>query len=325
MHPFSFHAAATEQEAIAEAAAGGRYIAGGTTLVDLMREEVERPRRLIDINRLPLRDVHVQDDGLVIGALARMSDVARDPATAQVQPLIVDALVEGASPQIRNMASIGGNLLQRVRCSYFRTLDAPCNKRTPGSGCSAIGGANSGHALFGTSVHCVATHPSDLAVALVALDAVILTRGPGGARRFPVEALYRMPGETPHLEHTLEPGEMIVEIRVPHGSYARRARYLKVRDRASYEFAVVSVAVAMDIDGGIVRDVRLAAGGVGTMPWRLRGSEAVLTGRQSGRAAWRDAAERAIDGAQPLVGNHFKVELLRRTVVRALEMVGGAA
>jgi xanthine dehydrogenase YagS FAD-binding subunit len=322
MYPFSFHAAATEQEAIAAALAGGRYIAGGTTLVDLMREEVERPRRLIDINRLPLRGVHVEDDALVIGALTRMSDVAAHAATAQAQPLIVEALVEGASPQIRNMASIGGNLLQRVRCGYFRSLDAPCNKRTPGSGCSAIEGVNSGHAMFGTSAQCVATHPSDLAVALVALDAVVLTRGPHGARRFPVEALYRMPRDTPHLEHTLEPGEMIVEIRVPHGPYARRARYLKVRDRASYEFAVVSVAVALDLDGDTVRGVRLAAGGVGTVPWRLRDAEAVLTGR-SDRAAWHEAATQAVAGATPLSGNHFKVELLRRTVVRALEMACG--
>jgi xanthine dehydrogenase YagS FAD-binding subunit len=322
MHPFSFHTAANEQDAIAGAAAGGRYIAGGTTLVDLMREEVEHPHRLIDINRLPLRGVRMEDDALVIGAVARMSDVAADPVTAQAQPMLVEALVEGASPQIRNMASIAGNLLQRVRCPYFRTLDAPCNKRVPGSGCSAIDGVNGGHALFGTSEHCVATHPSDLAVALVALDALVLTRGPRGARRFPVEALYRMPGETPHLEHTLEPGEMIVEVRVPHGSSARRARYLKVRDRASYEFAVVSVAAVLDLDGSIVRDVRLAAGGVGTLPWRLRGAEAALTGRRSDRPAWHEAATQAVAGAQPLSGNHFKVEMLRRTVVRALEMVG---
>lgn len=322
MHPFSYHAAESEQAAIAGAVAGGRYIAGGTTLVDLMREEVEQPQRLIDINRLPLRDVHLHDDGLVIGALARMSDVASHPAVGRAQPLIVEALVEGASPQVRNMASIGGNLLQRVRCPYFRTLDAPCNKRTPGSGCAAIDGVNSGHAVFGTSAHCVATHPSDLAVALVALGGIIRVRGAGGEREFPVEDLYRLPGETPHLEHTLEPGELIVEIRVPHGSYARRARYLKVRDRASYEFAVVSVAVALDIDGGVVRAVRLAAGGVGTRPWRLRESEAVLAGQRPNAAAWQAAADRAVEGAKPLSGNRYKIELLRRTVVRALHMAG---
>ena len=249
MHPFSYVAADNEQAAIAAAAAGGRYVAGGTTLIDLMREEVEQPQRLIDINPLPLRTIRLQDNALVVGALARMSDVAAHPAVRGSQPLIAEALIEGASPQIRNMASIGGNLLQRVRCPYFRTLDAPCNKRTPGSGCSAIDGINTGHALFGTSAHCVATHPSDLAVALVALDATVTLRRPAGERRMPVEDLYRLPGETPHLEHTLEPGELIVEVQVPHGRYARRARYLKVRDRASYEFAVVSVAAALDVTG----------------------------------------------------------------------------
>ena len=321
MYPFSYVAVKDAETAIAAAAAGGRFVAGGTTLIDLMREEVERPSRLVDINSLPLRTVRLDDDAVVIGALARMADVAEHPAIRRSQPLIAEALIEGASPQIRNMASIGGNLLQRVRCPYFRTLDAPCNKRVPGSGCSAIEGANAGHALFGTSAHCVATHPSDLAVALVALDASVTLRGPSATRHIAVENLYRLPGDTPHLEHNLERGELIVEVRVPHSPYARSARYLKVRDRASYEFAVVSVAAALDITDGVIGAARLAAGGVGTRPWRLRASEHALAGQRPGRAAWEAAGRLAIDGAQPLSGNHFKVELLRRAVARTLEMV----
>jgi len=322
MHPFSYQTVRTADEAIAAAAAGGRYLAGGTTLIDLMREEVERPERLIDINRLALRDVALDGDTLVIGALARMSDVAAHPVTARAQPLIVEALLEGASPQLRNMASIGGNLLQRTRCPYFRTLDAPCNKRTPGSGCSAIDGINAGHAILGTSEHCVATHPSDLAVALVALDGVVRVRGAKGERRFPVEDLFRLPGDTPHLEHTLEPGELILAVEVPPGAPAGRARYLKVRDRASYEFALTSAAVALHIDDGVIRAARIAAGGVGTKPWRMRASEAALAGQRPGRTAWEEAAARAVSGAKPLSGNGYKVELLRRTIVRALEMAG---
>jgi xanthine dehydrogenase YagS FAD-binding subunit len=325
MYPFSYRSARSEQDAIAGALAGGRYLAGGTTLVDLMREEVERPERLIDINRLALRDIRLDGNTLILGALARMADVAADPATRQAQPLIVEALLEGASPQLRNMASIGGNLMQRVRCPYFRSLDAPCNKRDPGSGCAAIGGVNGGHAILGTSDHCVATHPSDLAVALVALDGVVLLRGPDGERRLRVEDLYRLPGDTPHLEHTLSPGELIIAVEVPHGAYAGGARYLKVRDRASYEFALVSIAAALEIEDGVIRSARLAAGGVGTRPWRLRPSEDALIGQRVGPSSWQAAADVATEGARPLSGNHFKVELLRRTVVRALEMTGEPA
>ncbi len=325
MFPFTYERVTTEQQAIGAGAKGGRYIAGGTTLIDLMREGVERPRELIDINALPLREISVGPEGLRIGSLARMADVAADPAVARAQPLIVEALLEGASPQLRNMASIGGNLLQRVRCSYFRALDAPCNKRDPGSGCAAREGLNASHALFGTSERCVATHPSDLAVALVALEAVVHARGPEGGRLFPVEGLYRLPGDTPQFEHTLGPGELIVAVQVPHGAYARRARYLKVRDRASYEFALVSAAVALEIEDGEVRGARIAAGGVGTIPWRLRAAEAAVVGRRPTGATWQSAAERAVEGARPLSGNGYKVELLRRTVARALEMASEAA
>ncbi|MFC7398214.1 FAD binding domain-containing protein [Chelatococcus sp. GCM10030263] len=325
MLPFTLEKAPSTEAAILAATAGARYIAGGTTLIDLMREEVERPERLIDINALPLTGIRVEGDDLVIGALARMSEVAAHPDVQRLQPLIAETLIEGASPQLRNMASIGGNLLQRVRCPYFRMLDAPCNKRDPGSGCSAIDGLNAGHAILGTSDHCIATHPSDLAVALVALDATMRVRGPQGERSFPVEELFRLPGDTPHLEHTLALGELITEVRVPTGAHSRRARYLKVRDRASYEFALVSAAVALEIDGGVIRQARLAAGGVATLPWRLRDCEAALVGRPAERQTFEEAAQLATQGARPLQHNHYKVELLPRTIVRALEMTGEVA
>jgi xanthine dehydrogenase YagS FAD-binding subunit len=325
MLPFSFEKVRTEQDAIRAAAAGARYIAGGTTLIDLMRDEVERPERLVDINALPMADIRADGSDLVIGALARMSDVAAHPETKRLQPLIAESLIEGASPQLRNMASMGGNLLQRVRCPYFRMLDAACNKRDPGSGCSAIDGLNAGHAILGTSDHCVATHPSDVAVALVALGATMRVRGPQGERTFPVEDLFRLPGDTPHLEHTLRPGELIVEIRVPGGPYARQTRYLKVRDRASYEFALVSAAVALETAGGTIRQARIAVGGVGTRPWRMRAVEEALRGKATDRDAFEAAARLSLEGTRPLAHNHYKVELLPRTIVRALEMAGGTA
>jgi xanthine dehydrogenase YagS FAD-binding subunit len=325
MLPFALEKARSAEEAIAAAATGARYIAGGTTLIDLMREEVERPERLIDINALPLTGIRVEGGDLVIGALARMADVAAHPDVQRLQPLIAESLIEGASPQLRNMASIGGNLLQRVRCPYFRMLDAPCNKRAPDSGCAAIDGLNAGHAILGTSDRCVATHPSDLAVALVALDATMRVRGPRGERSFPVEELFRLPGDTPHLEHTLLPGELIIEVRVPGGAHARRARYLKVRDRASYEFALVSAAAALAIEDGVIRQARLAVGGVGTRPLRLRACEAALVGRKPERPTFEEAAKLAAQGARPLQHNHYKVDLLPRTIVRAFEMTGEVA
>jgi xanthine dehydrogenase YagS FAD-binding subunit len=320
MIPFTLHRAHSEREAIAHAQAGGRYIAGGTTLVDLMREEVERPEKLIDINAIPLNYLREEQGDLVIGALSRMSDVAAHPLTRKLQPLLSETLVEGASPQLRNMASIGGNLLQRVRCPYFRMLDAACNKRTPGAGCSAIDGLHAGHAILGGSASCVATHPSDLAVSLVALEATVRVLGPNGERSFPVEDLYRLPGDTPHLEHTLLPGELILEVRVPGGPHAHRARYLKVRDRASYEYALVSAAAALDVADGVIRHARIACGGVGTRPWRMQASEQVLVGKAPDRAAFDQAGQAALAGVQPLHHNRYKVPLLARTIARALEM-----
>ncbi len=322
MYAFTLHKARGPEDAIAAAAAGARYIAGGTTLIDLMREEVERPDKLVDINALPLGDIRVEGDVLILGALARMSDIAAHPDVQRLQPLVAESLIEGASPQLRNMASIGGNLLQRVRCPYFRMLDAPCNKRDPGSGCSAIDGLNAGHAVLGASNQCAATHPSDVAVAFVALDATMTVRGPDGERSFPIEELFRLPGDTPHLEHTLLPGELITEIRIPGGLYSRRARYLKVRDRQSYEFALVSAAAALDIEDGVIRSARIACGGVGTKPWRMRACEDALVGRAADRTAFQEAAQLALEGAKPLHHNHYKLELLPRTITRALEMAG---
>lgn len=325
MRTFALEKVRSTEQAIAAAAKGGRYIAGGTTLIDLMREEVEEPERLLDINALPLRGVRSDGDTLVFGALTRMSEIAAHPEVRRRQPLIAESLLEGASPQLRNMASIGGNLLQRVRCPYFRMLDAPCNKRVAGSGCAAIGGLNAGHAILGTSDHCAATHPSDVAVALVALDATMRVRGPDGERSFPVEELFRLPGETPNLEHTLRPGELILEVRVADGRHSRRARYLKVRDRSSYEFALVSAAAALEVEGGIIRNARIAAGGVGTRPWRMRACEAALVGRPLQRDSFEQAARLSLEGAKALAHNHYKLDLMPRTIVRALELAGEVA
>ena len=323
--PFQLSRANAVDEALAAARAGARYIAGGTTLVDLMRDEVERPTHLVDINRLPLRGIRVEDGTLVIGALARMADVAAHPDTRRLQPLIAEALVEGASPQLRNMASIGGNLLQRVRCPYFRAPSGACNKREPGSGCAALAGVNDGHAILGTSEHCIAVHPSDLAVSLVALDATVQVRGADGERSLPVERLYRLPQHTPHLEHELLPGELLTEIRVPAAAHALRARYLKVRDRASYEFALVSVAAAIEVAHGKVRSVRLAAGGVGTRPWRLRACEEALVGQPASRASFERAARLSVVGVRRSASTAFKATLLPRTLVRALELARDTA
>jgi xanthine dehydrogenase YagS FAD-binding subunit len=323
MLPFSLERANSIEAAIDAAASGARFIAGGTTLVDLMRDEVERPARLIDINALPLDRVRVEGGQLVIGALARMADVAADAEVRRHHPLIAESLIEGASPQIRNMATMGGNLLQRVRCPYFRMLDAPCNKRTPNSGCSAVQGLNAGSAILGTSDQCVATHPSDVAVALVALEATMRVRGPKGERTFPVADLFRLPNATPHLEHTILPAELIMDIRVPIGPHGQHARYLKVRDRASYEFALVSAAVALTLDNGLLTHLRIAVGGVGTMPLRMQACEAALLGKRLDRGSIEQAAQLSLRGSRMLDHNRYKAELLPRTIVRAIEMAGG--
>lgn len=321
MFPFQYTKAADEQSALRAAAAGARYIAGGTTMVDLMRETVERPDSLVDINGLPYASIDVQPGRVTVGSLVRMSELAAHPVVRQQLPMLSQALELSASPQLRNMASIGGNLLQRTRCLYFRDVSAPCNRRTPGAGCAALEGFNRAHAILGTSRHCVAAHPSDVAVALAALDTVVLARNTNGERRIPFSELLREPGDTPQKENNLRPGELIVAVEVPMGPETRRSGYLKVRDRESYEFALTSAAVALDIVAGIIRGARIAVGGVATVPWRLPGVEAALIGRAPTADVFHGAATLAADGAIPLRENGFKVELLKRTVEKQLATV----
>jgi xanthine dehydrogenase YagS FAD-binding subunit len=323
VYPFSFSKATDERSALAAASSGARYIAGGTTLVDLMRETVEQPAAVVDINALPYRSIDLQVSRLRIGSLVRMSALAAHPDVRREFPVIVQALELSASAQLRNMASIGGNLMQRPRCLYFRDVSASCNRRTPGSGCAAVNGLNRAHAILGTSEQCVATHPSDLAVALVALDAVVITRDGTGERQIPIGQFFRQPGTTPDQEHDLRPGELIVAVDVPTGPEMRRSGYLKVRDRESFEFALTSAAVALHIDAGVIRAARVAVGGVGTVPWRLPAVEQALQGRVPGADLWSAAAARAADGAKPLQKNGFKVELVKRTVERQLQKVAG--
>ncbi|MFD9958791.1 FAD binding domain-containing protein [Amycolatopsis sp. NPDC058986] len=311
MRPFDLTAPTTVEAALS---APGTFLAGGTTLVDLMKLNVLTPPRVLDINALPLRGIETED-GLRIGALERMSDIAAHPG---VYPVISRALLLSASQQLRNMASIGGNLLQRTRCTYFRDVATPCNKRKPGSGCPAISGANRMHAVLGTSDHCVATHASDVAVALVALDAEIRLAGADGDRTVKLADFYRLPGETPEVENELRSGELITEVVVPRLAWATRSTYVKVRDRQSYEFALCSAAVALDIQDSRVVDARVAAGGVATVPWRLPEVEAALRGAPATLASFEAAAALAAEGAKPLAMNGFKVSLLKRTVIRAL-------
>jgi xanthine dehydrogenase YagS FAD-binding subunit len=311
MRPFELTAPETVEAALASP---GTFLAGGTTLVDLMKLNVLTPQHVLDINELPLRGIDTSD-GLRIGALERMSDIAGQPG---VYPVITRALLLSASQQLRNMASIGGNLLQRTRCTYFRDVAMPCNKRQPGSGCSAISGANRMHAVLGTSDSCVATHASDLAVALVALDAEIRLVSTTGSRTVKLADFYRLPGDTPEMENDLRPGELITEVLVPRLDWASRSTYVKVRDRQSYEFALCSAAVALDIQDSHIVDARVAVGGVATVPWRLAAVEAALRGAPATPEAFEAAASVAADGARPLSANGFKVSLLKRTVVRAL-------
>jgi xanthine dehydrogenase YagS FAD-binding subunit len=311
MRPFELTAPETVEAALASP---GAFLAGGTTLVDLMKLNVLTPQHVQDINALPLRGIDTTD-GLRIGALERMGDVARHPG---VYPVVSEALLLSASQQLRNMASIGGNLLQRTRCGYFRDVATPCNKREPGSGCSAISGANRMHAVLGASDSCVATHASDVAVALVALDAEIRLVSEAGERTVALADFYRLPGDTPEVENDLRPGELITEVVVPRLDWAWRSTYVKVRDRQSYEFALCSAAVALDIQDSHVVDARVAVGGVATKPWRLTGVEAALRGKPATEASFEAAASLAAEEAKPLSGNGFKVSLLKRTVVRAL-------
>jgi xanthine dehydrogenase YagS FAD-binding subunit len=295
-----------------------KFIAGGTDLVQLMKDLVEQPRHLVDLERLPLRAVELAATRTRIGALATMSDVADDAALAARHPLIAQALLASAAPQLRNMATIGGNMLQRTRCVYFRNTAFPCNKRVPGSGCPAIAGDNRMLAIFGGSALCVATHPSDLAVALVALDASLELTGPGGSRTVALADFHLVPGTTPQHETVLRPGEIITSVSVPAGAAGQRSHYLKVRDRASFEFALVSAAVVVALDQGRITRARVAMGGVGPKPWRLPAVEAALVGEPATRAAFTAAAAKAAEGAHALADNGFKIVLMQRALVRAL-------
>ena len=308
---------------------GAKYIAGGTDLMQLAKEGVEQPRQLIDIAALLPRTISKADANvgatavgtLRLGALATMSEAAAHPDVRAGWPAISEALLLSASPQIRNMGTMGGNLLQRTRCGYFRDTGSACNKRAPGSGCPAIGGDNRGLGVLGVSAHCIATHPSDLPVALVAMDASVELLSPNGGKRVvPLGEFYRLPGDTPQIETNLLPGELIAAILVPPSASAARSRYVKVRDRATFEFAVVSAAVALDVQGGTVREVRIALGGVAHKPWRLPQVEEALHGRPATEEAFQAAAALASRGAQPATQNAFKVKLAQRAVFRALSL-----
>lgn len=320
MRPFTYSAAATVEEAVAAAASGARFLAGGTTLYDLMKLDVEAPASVVDVSRIT--ELALVDTGgpgeLVIGAGARMSDVAEDPVLLRDYPALAESLAKAASQQLRTMATVGGNLLQRTRCAYFRGPGYPCNKREPGSGCSAIGGLDRGHAVLGGSDSCVAVYPGDWAVALLAFDALVDVAGPDGERTVPLSGLHRAPGGTPHLEHTLAPGELIVRIRIPATPAGRASTYHKVRDRESYAFALASAAAALAFDGAVVAEARLAVGGVATRPWRSEEAEALLTGRPLTAESARAAAEALFAGAAPGRANGYKIELGVRTVVDAL-------
>ena len=296
-----------------------KFIAGGTNLVDLMKYEVERPGRLIDITHLPLKAVEeTPDGGLLIGALVPNTDLAYHPMIEARYPLVGSAILAGASQQLRNMASVGGNLLQRTRCPYFYDVVTPCNKREPGSGCSAIGGLNRGHAILGTSEACIATHPSDMCVALAALDASVHVTGPNGTRRIAFKDFHRLPGDRPQQDTNLAPDEIITAVELPAKGFASNYSYLKIRDRLSYAFALVSVAAALELQGGTIIDARFAVGGVAHKPWRVPAAEAALRGQTPGAAVFRRAADIALEGARPQEHNAFKVELARRAIVRTL-------
>jgi xanthine dehydrogenase YagS FAD-binding subunit len=306
---------------------GARYIGGGTNLLDLMKGDVEHPLRLVDVTRAGLDRIDdLPGGGLRIGAGVRNADAARHAAVRQRYPLLAQAMLSGASAQLRNMATMGGNLMQRTRCPYFTdTAFSHCNKRAPGSGCDARRGYQRMHAILGASPACVAVNPSDMSVALAALEAVVLLRSAQGERQVPMADFHRLPGDTPQQDTVLQPGELIVAIDLPPSRLARHSHYLKLRDRASYAFALVSVAAALEMEGGTVRQARIALGGVAHKPWRRPEAEALLQGRPLDEALCRAAAQRLLEGAQPLEGNRFKVELAQRAIVRALRIAGEGA
>jgi xanthine dehydrogenase YagS FAD-binding subunit len=325
MKPFTYVRPPDARAALAAAGAtGASFLAGGTTLVDLMRLEVMSPSALVDLGQLPLAAIERSGDGLRIGAMARNSDVATHGLVVERYPLLAQALLAGASQQVRNMATVGGNLMQRTRCPYFRDAAVPCNKRAPGSGCSALDGYTRSHAILGTSASCIAAHPSDMCVALAALDAVVHTRHAGRERAIPIADFHTLPGEHPEIETALEHGELISHVELPPSPFAAHARYVKVRDRAAFAFALAAAAVGLDVADGRIRGARIALGGVATKPWRALEAEQALIGQAPGRAAFERAAAAAIVDPKPRRDNAFKVGLAKRTIVRALELAWGA-
>lgn len=323
MMNFDYVRPSTVAEAVAAASEkGATYLASGTNLLDLMKGGISHPHRLVDVTRLPGLDriEHLADGGVRIGALVRNADLAHDAAFARAFPSVAEALLSGASAQLRNAATVGGNLLQRTRCAYFYDTPSACNKRWPGAGCDARHGENRLHAVLGWSEACIATHPSDFCVPLVAFDAVVEIEGKSGRRELPLEALHRLPGDTPERETVLERGDLIVALRLPAEArgFAAHARYIKVRERTSYAFAVVSAAASLRIEQGTIREARLAFGGVAAKPWRAREAEQVLAGRAPDVAGFRDAARAALADAKPSGDNAFKIELAQRNLVRAL-------
>lgn len=327
MHPFAYARAADTDQAVAMATADPRtsFLAGGTTQLDLMKDGVLSPDRLIDITRLPLGGITHTDTTIRVGALTTMEELAADPVVRRLLPFVREALLLGASVQLRNLATVGGNLLQRTRCRYFRDPTVPaCNKRSPGSGCAAVTGVHRMHAVLGTSDHCIALHASDVAVPLTALDALVHVRGVDGDRSIPLTRFYLPPGDTPHVENVLRHGELITAVEIPLPVAGTRSHYLKVRDRVSYEFALVSAGVALAVEDGLVQEARVALGGVGTLPWRAWDAEDVLRGARADDEVFRAAAGAALRGARPLPGTAFKVELAERTLLRALRTVTGA-
>jgi len=330
MKTFQLTRAADSAQAIASAAKAStaqqgaeiRFVGGGTTLIDLMKLNVEQPQALVDINRLPLDKIEVlPDGGLTIGAVVRNSDLAFHPIVRKNHTVLSEAILSGASAQLRNMATTAGNLLQRTRCMYFRATDMPCNKREPGSGCAAIHGVNRSLAILGTSEHCIATNPSDMNVAMAALEATIHVRGTKGERTIPIADFHVLPGSTPQRETVLEPGDLITHVTLPAPAPGSRSLYLKLRDRASYEFALASAAVVITVANGKVTRARIALGGVGTKPWRSTEAEGELTGQTATEGVFRKAAEAALLGAKPQSENGFKVELAKRCLAHALKLV----
>ncbi|HEY9759153.1 MAG TPA: xanthine dehydrogenase family protein subunit M [Oculatellaceae cyanobacterium] len=321
MKPVTYKRAVKSEEAISSASVGHSfYLAGGTTLIDLMKLDVVEPEHLIDINKLSLADIELKNDAIRVGALVKNSDLAHHPLILEHFPVLSQALLSGASPQLRNMATVGGNIMQRTRCYYFRDTTLPCNKREPGSGCPAIGGHNRIHAILGGSDKCIAVNPSDMCVALAALDASVNTVGPSGKKTIPLVDFHVAPGEHPNIETVLDKDALIESITIPLHPRNKRSHYLKVRDRASYAFALVSAAVALELDGeGVIKSARVGLGGVATKPWRALEAEKFLVGKKAGRDSYRGAGEAAVVGAKTYEHNAFKVELTKRVVVRALE------